>query len=293
MALYWFCKYEEALGILQKNYPNGKEAVAYIRAIDPRKFSRYALVLPRYGRVTSNAVECMNAAFLKLLEYVARHLLFEVWIYVMRSFYERRTAAEGSIELLTEYAKLNSNASMGDESTPIQRSVPVPPVLGGLDPTVLSLQLSELLEKVSTPSVPLEVLESQKKTCEDLTDRLVEAGVIVVALEAELKQKDEEIAALKERLQASEQKMQGEEARNAWLNEVTGTLRSEIQTLRSEGTKAKVIGKLPDRDWVHEAKQCWKANPSLDNMFRLSEALEEHEDQIVVREKMFLKHARY
>ncbi|KAL2609328.1 hypothetical protein R1flu_027901 [Riccia fluitans] len=28
-------------------------------------------------------------------------------------------------------------------------------------------------------------------------------------------------------------------------------------------------------------------------MFHLSEALEEHDDQIVVREKMFLKHARY
>ncbi|KAL2634767.1 hypothetical protein R1flu_006246 [Riccia fluitans] len=105
MALLWFCKYEEALGILEKDYPNGKEAVAYIKAIDPRKFSRYTLVLPRYGRVTSNAVECMNAAFLKLREYAARHLLFEVWIYVMRSFYERRTTAEGSIDLLTEYAK--------------------------------------------------------------------------------------------------------------------------------------------------------------------------------------------
>ncbi|KAL2652454.1 hypothetical protein R1flu_020582 [Riccia fluitans] len=105
MALLWFCRYEEALGILEKDYPNGKEAVAYIKAIDPRKFSRYALVLPRYGRVTSNAVECMNAAFLKLREYAARRLLFEVWIYVMRSFYERRTTAEGSIDLLTEYAK--------------------------------------------------------------------------------------------------------------------------------------------------------------------------------------------
>ncbi|KAL2654059.1 hypothetical protein R1flu_022187 [Riccia fluitans] len=105
MALLWFCKYEEALGILEKDYPNGKEAVAYIKAIDPRKFSQYALVLPRYGRVTSNAVECMNAAFLKLREYAARRLLFEVWIYVMRSFYERRTTAKGSIDLLTEYAK--------------------------------------------------------------------------------------------------------------------------------------------------------------------------------------------
>ncbi|KAL2653103.1 hypothetical protein R1flu_021231 [Riccia fluitans] len=87
--------------------------------------------------------------------------------------------------------------------------------------------------------------------------------------------------------------MQREEARNAWLNEVTGTLRSEIQTLRSEGTKVKLTGKLPNRDWVHEAKQRWKANPFPENMFHLFEALEEHEDQIVIWEKMFLKHARY
>ncbi|KAL2619908.1 hypothetical protein R1flu_000113 [Riccia fluitans] len=107
------------------------------------------------------------------------------------------------------------------------------------------------------------VLESQQKTCEDLTNRLVEAGASVAALEAELTQKDEEIAILKERLQASKQKMQREEARNAWLNEVTSTLRSEIQTLRSEGTKAKLTRKLPNRDWI------------------------------VVWEKMFLKHARY
>ncbi|KAL2631622.1 hypothetical protein R1flu_016308 [Riccia fluitans] len=98
-------RYEEALGILEKDYPNGKEAIAYIKVIDPRKFSRYALVLPRYGRVTSNAMECMNAAFLKLQEYAARRLLFEVRIYVMRSFYERQTTTEGSIDLLTEYAK--------------------------------------------------------------------------------------------------------------------------------------------------------------------------------------------
>ncbi|KAL2608347.1 hypothetical protein R1flu_026920 [Riccia fluitans] len=50
---------------------------------------------------------------------------------------------------------------------------------------------------------------------------------------------------------------------------------------------------MPDRDWLHEAKQRWRANPSPENLFRLTEALEEHEDQIVVREKMFLKHVRY
>ncbi|KAL2629836.1 hypothetical protein R1flu_014522 [Riccia fluitans] len=87
--------------------------------------------------------------------------------------------------------------------------------------------------------------------------------------------------------------MRWEEARNAWLNKVTSTLRLKIQTLRNEGTKAKLIGKLLDRDWVHEAKQWWKGNPSPENMMHLFEALEEHEDQIVVLEKMFLKHARY
>ncbi|KAL2634444.1 hypothetical protein R1flu_005923 [Riccia fluitans] len=442
MALLWFCRYEEALGILEKDYPNGKEAVAYIKAIDPRKFSRYALVLPRYGRVTSNAVECMNAAFLKLREYAARRLLFEVWIYVMRSFYERRTTAEGSIDLLTEYTKgrlsefereygryvtynadddnalVQTNGGVDqwivrrhprlscscyepqemqwpcihdearlissqvtaisdqaagprhkmveashnagvvfvgrehescpcgpdypglsgrlpgstrvnllcemkmlrakryvrrrviveselegpsssqrvidpDASTPIQRSMPIPPVLGGVDPTVLSRQLSELLEKVSVPSVPLQVLESQQKTCEDLTNRLVEARGTIAGLAAELKQKDCEVAALKERLQGSEQKLQREEARNAWLNEFMGTLTSELQTLRTEGTKAKLTGKVPDRDWLHEAKQRWRAHPTPENLFRLTEALEEHEDQILVREKMFLKHAKY
>ncbi|KAL2623985.1 hypothetical protein R1flu_008230 [Riccia fluitans] len=375
MALLWFCRYEEALGILEKDYPNGKEAVAYIKAIDPRKFSRYALVLPRYGRVTSNVVECMNVAFLKLREYATRRLLFEVWIYVMRSFYERRTTAEGSIDLLTEYAKgrlsefereygsqaippvteqdlvihitcrapeaavrrgrartvripngggssrwhreymypvqdearlISSQgpltaisdqaagpSTQDDASTPIQRSVPIPPVLGGVDPIVLSCQLSELLEKVSAPSVPLQVLESQEKTCEDLTNRLMEAGGTIAGLAAELKQKDCKVAALKERLQGSEQKLQREEARNAWLNEFTGTLTSELQTLRTEGTKAKLTGKVLDKDWLHEAKQRWRAHPTPENLFRLTEALEEHEDQILVREKMFLKHAKY
>ncbi|KAL2652453.1 hypothetical protein R1flu_020581 [Riccia fluitans] len=180
-----------------------------------------------------------------------------------------------------------------DASTPIQRSVPIPPVLGGVDPTVLSRQLSELLEKVSAPSVPLQVLESQQKTCEDLTNCLVEAGGTIVGLAAELKQKDCKVAALKERLQGSEQKLQREEAMNAWLNEFTGTLTSELQTLCTEGTKAKLTGKVPDRDWLHEAKQRWRAHPTPENLFHLTEALEEHEDQILVREKMFLKHVKY
>ncbi|KAL2650880.1 hypothetical protein R1flu_019008 [Riccia fluitans] len=445
MALLWFCRYEEALGILEKDYPNGKEAVAYIKAIDPRKFSQYALVLPRYGRVTSNAVECMNAAFLKLREYAARRLLFEVWIYVMRSFYERRTTAEGSIDLLTEYAKgrlsefereyeryvtynadddnalVQTNGGVdqwivrrhprlscscyepqemqwpcihvmswckgkGEDYLPyvdriyFQKSLlacysqAIPPVTeqdlvihitcrapeaavrrgrartvripngGGSsrrhreymypvqdEARLISSQgpLTAISDQAAGPSTqdgrgksqhkrviaeselegpsssqrvidpdastPIQrsVLESQQKTCEDLTNRLVEAGGTIVGLAAELKQKDCEVAALKERLQGSEQKLQREEARNAWLNEFTGTLMSELQTLRTEGTKAKLIGKVPDRDWLHEAKQRWRAHPTPENLFHLTEALEEHEDQILVREKMFLKHVKY
>ncbi|KAL2633590.1 hypothetical protein R1flu_005069 [Riccia fluitans] len=93
---------------------------------------------------------------------------------------------------------------------------------------------------------PLQVLESQQKTCEDLTNCLVEAGATIAAREMELKKKDEEIAALKKRLQASEQKLQREEAKNAWLHEVTNTLTSEIQKRRNEDTKAKLTGKVPD-----------------------------------------------
>ncbi|KAL2652309.1 hypothetical protein R1flu_020437 [Riccia fluitans] len=133
--------------------------------------------------------------------------------------------------------------------------------------------------------------------CLNLSRRLVRIspiiGVTIAGLAAELKQKDCEVAALKERLQGSEQKLQWEEARNAWLNEFTGTLTSELQTLRTEGTKAKLIGKVLDRDWLHEAKQRWRAHPTPENLFRLTEALEEHEDQILVREKIFLKHTKY
>ncbi|KAL2620180.1 hypothetical protein R1flu_000385 [Riccia fluitans] len=202
---------------------------------------------------------------------------------------ERRVIAESELEGPSSSQQVLDP----DASSLIQRSVPIPPVLGGVDPTVLSRQLSELLEKVSAPSVPLQVLESQQKTCEDLTNRLVEAGGTIVGLAAELKQKDCEVATLKERLHGSEQKLQREEAKNAWLNEFTGTLMSELQTLRIEGTKAKLTKKVPDRDWLHEAKQRWRAHPTPENLFRLTEALEEHEDQILVREKMFLKHAKY
>ncbi|KAL3682281.1 hypothetical protein R1sor_000303 [Riccia sorocarpa] len=100
-------KYDEALKILEEQYLNGKEAVEYIRAIDARKFARYALELPRYGMVVSNAVECMNAVFLKLRVYTARQLIFELWTYMrrIRRFYEQRLSVEQSIERLTVYAK--------------------------------------------------------------------------------------------------------------------------------------------------------------------------------------------
>ncbi|KAL2654271.1 hypothetical protein R1flu_022399 [Riccia fluitans] len=153
---------------------------------------------------------------------------------------ERRVIAESELEGPSSSQRVLDQ----DASTPIQRSVPIPPVLGGVDPTVLSRQLSELLEKVSAPSVPLQVLESQQ--------RLVR--ILPIA---------------------------------SWR------LEAPLQILRTEGTKAKLTGKVPNRDWLHEAKQRWRAHPMPENLFRLTEALEEHEDQILVREKMFLKHAKY
>ncbi|KAL3698507.1 hypothetical protein R1sor_012583 [Riccia sorocarpa] len=97
--------FEDALKDLEERFPNGKETVQYINGIDRTKFARYAMKLPRYGRVTSNSVECMNGAFLKLRVYAARRLIFEVWTYMMRKFYKWRVAAETSFELLTKYAK--------------------------------------------------------------------------------------------------------------------------------------------------------------------------------------------
>ncbi|KAL2654022.1 hypothetical protein R1flu_022150 [Riccia fluitans] len=64
---------------------------------------------------------------------------------------ERRVIAESELE----GPSLSQRVIDPDASTPIQHSVPIPPVLGGVDPTVLSHQLSEFLEKVSAPSVPL------------------------------------------------------------------------------------------------------------------------------------------
>ncbi|KAL3676209.1 hypothetical protein R1sor_026157 [Riccia sorocarpa] len=40
----------------------GREFVQYIRRFDPERFVRYALPLPRYGRITSYSVECMKGA---------------------------------------------------------------------------------------------------------------------------------------------------------------------------------------------------------------------------------------
>ncbi|KAL3689518.1 hypothetical protein R1sor_015827 [Riccia sorocarpa] len=94
--------FEDALKDLEERFSNGKEVVQYINGIYRTKFARYAMKLPRYGKVTSNSMECMNCAFLKLRVYAARRLIFEVWTYMMRKFYKRRVAAETSVELLTK-----------------------------------------------------------------------------------------------------------------------------------------------------------------------------------------------
>ncbi|KAL2610927.1 hypothetical protein R1flu_022619 [Riccia fluitans] len=60
--------------------------------------------------------------------------------------------------------------------------------------------------------------------------------------------------------------------------------------MEAGGTIAGLAAELKQKDCEVAAL---KAHPTPENLFRLTEALEEHEDQILVREKMFLKHAKY
>ncbi|KAL2642208.1 hypothetical protein R1flu_009795 [Riccia fluitans] len=318
-------RYEEALGILEKDYPNGKEAVAYIRAIDPRKFSICSCIietaaeesidlLTEYakGRLSEFEREYGSQAILPITEQVlASHITCrapEAAVRKGRARIVRIPNGGGTSRRHREYMYPKRDeprliSSQGPLTATSEEATGLSTQHGRGKSSCRQVITEGELEgpsssqRVHDPDesflIQRSVLESQQKTCEDLTDRLVEAGATVAGLEAELKQKDLEIAILKERLQDSKQKLQQMEVRNAWLNEVTGTLRSEIQTLRSESMKRKLTGKLPNRDWVHEAKQRWKVNSLAENMRRLSEALEKHEDQIVVREKMFLKHVRY
>ncbi|KAL3697218.1 hypothetical protein R1sor_011294 [Riccia sorocarpa] len=82
----------------------GREFVQYIRRIDPERFVRYALPLPRYGRITSNSVEVMNGALKPIRDFAPCRTL-QMWMYMLRLFCERREKTNRSTERFTAFAK--------------------------------------------------------------------------------------------------------------------------------------------------------------------------------------------
>ncbi|KAL3687931.1 hypothetical protein R1sor_014240 [Riccia sorocarpa] len=83
----------------------GREFVQYIRRIDPERFVRYALPLPRYGRIASNSVECMNGALKPIRDFAPCRIAGQMWMYMLRLFCERREKANRSTERFTTFAK--------------------------------------------------------------------------------------------------------------------------------------------------------------------------------------------
>ncbi|KAL3684835.1 hypothetical protein R1sor_002857 [Riccia sorocarpa] len=83
----------------------GSEFKRYIQRIDPAMYALYAMPLPRYGRTTSNAVECMNVALKRIRDYAPCRIICQMWLYLLNLFCERREKANSSTDELTEYCK--------------------------------------------------------------------------------------------------------------------------------------------------------------------------------------------
>ncbi|KAL3687344.1 hypothetical protein R1sor_013653 [Riccia sorocarpa] len=83
----------------------GREFVQYIRRIDPERFVRYALPLHRYGRITSNEVECMNGTLKLIRDSTPCRIAGQMWIYMLHLLCERREKANRSTERFTTFAK--------------------------------------------------------------------------------------------------------------------------------------------------------------------------------------------
>ncbi|KAL3698357.1 hypothetical protein R1sor_012433 [Riccia sorocarpa] len=83
----------------------GSEFKRYIQRIDPARYALYAMPLPRYGRTTSNVVECMNAALKRIRDYAPCRIICQMWLYLLNLFCERREKANSSTDELTEYCK--------------------------------------------------------------------------------------------------------------------------------------------------------------------------------------------
>lgn len=81
-----------------------QEAYEYLNAIPHNQWASYAFPTARYGHITSNAVESLNAAWIDYRSLPVLPLLTSLWAYVMRTTYARRHQTHKSLRI-TDVAK--------------------------------------------------------------------------------------------------------------------------------------------------------------------------------------------
>ncbi|KAL3697870.1 hypothetical protein R1sor_011946 [Riccia sorocarpa] len=96
--------YERRLVEMETRSSKGPDIVRYIRQIPVDRYVRFAIPLPRYGRTTSNIVECINGALKPVRDYAPCHIIWQMWNYMLNLFYARREKARQSSEELTAFA---------------------------------------------------------------------------------------------------------------------------------------------------------------------------------------------
>ncbi|KAL3698659.1 hypothetical protein R1sor_012735 [Riccia sorocarpa] len=95
--------YECRLVEMETRSSKGPDLVRYIRQISVDRYVRFAIPLPRYGRTTSNIVECINGALKPVRDYAPCHTIWQMWNYMLNLFYARREKARQSSEELTAF----------------------------------------------------------------------------------------------------------------------------------------------------------------------------------------------
>ncbi|KAL3689816.1 hypothetical protein R1sor_016125 [Riccia sorocarpa] len=96
--------YERRLVEMETRSSKGPDLVRYIRQIHVDRYVRFAIPLPRYGRTTSNIMECINGALKPVTDYAPCHIIWQMWNYMLNLFYARREKARQSLEELTAFA---------------------------------------------------------------------------------------------------------------------------------------------------------------------------------------------
>ncbi|KAL3694220.1 hypothetical protein R1sor_007871 [Riccia sorocarpa] len=96
--------YERRLVEMETRSSKGPDLVRYIRQIPVDRYVRFAIPLPKYGRTTSNIVECINGALKPVRDFAPCHIIWQMWNYMLNLFYARRENARESLEELTAFA---------------------------------------------------------------------------------------------------------------------------------------------------------------------------------------------